>query len=90
VGGGELDARTAESWGWLNRALPAAELGPAADGPLFHGLRVESGLFDQCLGLPHTRPTLRRFLDLGGQTAAGERRVGNVALEATRRAAARD
>jgi len=28
LGGGDLDAKTAEDWGWLNRALPPNEIGP--------------------------------------------------------------
>src|SRR6202035_4416668 len=28
LGGVDLDAETAERWGWLNRALPPAEVGP--------------------------------------------------------------
>jgi enoyl-CoA hydratase/carnithine racemase len=31
LGGVDLDAETAERWGWLNRALPPAELGPFVD-----------------------------------------------------------
>jgi enoyl-CoA hydratase/carnithine racemase len=32
LGGEDLDARTAEAWGYLNRALPAEEIGPFVDG----------------------------------------------------------
>jgi enoyl-CoA hydratase/carnithine racemase len=31
LGGVDLDAETAERWGWLNRALPPAEVGPFVD-----------------------------------------------------------
>lgn len=31
LGCGDVDAATAERWGWVNRALPAAELGPFVD-----------------------------------------------------------
>ena len=31
LGGVDLDAETAERWGWLNRALPPADLGPFVD-----------------------------------------------------------
>lgn len=31
LGGEDLDAQTAERWGWLNRALPPADLGPFVD-----------------------------------------------------------
>jgi enoyl-CoA hydratase/carnithine racemase len=31
LGGGDIDARTAERWGWLNRALPPSDLGPFVD-----------------------------------------------------------
>ncbi|MEM7423062.1 MAG: enoyl-CoA hydratase/isomerase family protein [Pseudomonadota bacterium] len=31
LGCDDLDAATAEAWGWLNRALPAAEIGPFVD-----------------------------------------------------------
>ena len=32
LGGVDIDARTAEQWGWLNRALPADELEDHVDG----------------------------------------------------------
>ena len=32
LGGEDLDAATAERWGYLNRALPAEEIGPFVDG----------------------------------------------------------
>lgn len=31
LGGDDLDAETAEAWGYLNRALPADEIGPFVD-----------------------------------------------------------
>lgn len=32
LGGDDVDAETAEAWGWLNRALGADEIGPFVDG----------------------------------------------------------
>jgi enoyl-CoA hydratase/carnithine racemase len=109
LGGTEVDAARAEAWGWLNRALPAAELRPFVDelaariatfdpavvrrakravalgdqaAELTGRLRTEALLFDECIRLPRSAASMRRFLDLGGQTPEGEQRVGPLAAEA--------
>ena len=55
------------------RAVLAAE-----DRPLVDGLRHETFLFQQLLGHPDARPAIGAFLDAGGQTPAGESRVGDL------------
>ena len=107
LGGVDIDARTAEQWGYLNRALPADELRPfvtelahriasfppsavalakeavnnAIDMPLEEGLLEEQYLFQQLLRTPEAQPTMRRFLEIGGQTRDGEMRMGELAAE---------
>ena len=107
LGGVDVDARTAEQWGYLNRAMPADELRPfvndlayriasfppkavalakeavnnAIDLPLEEGLLEEQYLFQQLLRTPEAQPTMRRFLDMGGQTRDGELRMGELAQE---------
>jgi enoyl-CoA hydratase/carnithine racemase len=103
LGGIDLDAATAERWGYLNRALPAGEIGPyvdalarriasfppeavrlakqavnAADKPLDEGLVEESFLFQQLIRTESGRRNMARFLEIGGQTPEGERRVGEL------------
>ncbi len=112
LGGVDVDAATAERWGWLNRALPPEALGPAvdalahriaglppeavrlakaavdaADGPLAEGLIEEAYLFQKLLRTPGAQRSMRRFLDIGGQTREGERRVGELARAAATAAA---
>ena len=106
LGCDDVDAVTAESWGWVNRALPDAELWPFVDrlarriaGFPAHAvaaaktsvLRAERGVHDDLLlegdafvgtlGGPDTQATMRSFLAAGGQTEAGERRLGELAAE---------
>ncbi len=109
LGCDEVDARTADGWGWVNRVLPADEIGPfvdrlaariasfpthavaaakasvlrSADGdlPLDDVLLAEGAAFDRTLTEPATRAAMRRFLELGGQTPEGERRLGELAAE---------
>ncbi len=96
-GGVDVDAATAERWGWLTRAMPAAELRSHVDAVARRiasmpvqavarckaavdaalpdpapGLRREAELFQHALRDPGTIPAMRRFLELGGQTPAGE------------------
>jgi enoyl-CoA hydratase/carnithine racemase len=104
VGAVDIDGATAERWGFLNRAVPGAELTSfvdalarriasfppeavrlakravlaAEDRPLVDGLRHETFLFQQLLRHPDARPAIRAFLDAGGQTPAGESRVGDL------------
>ncbi len=106
LGCDDIDADTAERWGWVNRVLPDAELRSfvdrlaariasfpahavaaakarvvAADGSLIDDLLAEATAFNATLGEPNTRSSMRRFLDLGGQTPEGERRLGALAAE---------
>lgn len=96
----ELDAETAERWGYLNRALPPEELRPfvdrlavrvarfppeaiaaakravlQAEPPFDEGLREEGFLFQQLLRTEAAGRTMRRFLQLGGQTRKAELRL---------------
>ena len=109
LGGDDVDARTAEAWGWVNRALPADELWPFVDRLAAriasfppHAvaaakacvLRAEIGVepdliaeaaaFGATLGGPGTADAMRAFLDQGGQTRAGELRLGALAGEVGR------
>ena len=102
----DLDAETAERWGWLNRAFPPAEIGPfverlatriasfpaeaialakasvvAGEAPWAEGLAEESLNFQRTLRTQGAQRNMRRFLEVGGQTAAGEMRVGDLCAE---------
>jgi enoyl-CoA hydratase/carnithine racemase len=106
LGCDDVDARTAEAWGWVNRALPADELWPFVDRLVQrlasfpphavaaakamvlraeHGvhddLLAEGAAFNGTIGHPATTAAMQRFLELGGQTPAGERRLGDLAGE---------
>ncbi len=97
LGGDDLDAETATSWGLLNRALAASEIDGFvsrlarriasfppdavrlaktsvnnADLPLGEGLIEEAFLFDTLVRTPEAQNSMRRFLELGGQTREGE------------------
>jgi enoyl-CoA hydratase/carnithine racemase len=100
LGGIDMDADTAERWGYLNRAFEAGQIGPyvewlaqriasfpveavrltkeainSADKPLAEGFRDESYLFQQLVRSDSGRRNMRKFLDLGGQTRAGELKI---------------
>jgi enoyl-CoA hydratase/carnithine racemase len=104
LGCDEVDAETAERWGWVNRVLPADQIdafvdrlagriasfpAPAVAAAKASVLRAEAGVreqllaegdaFDATLGDDTTRRMLERFLELGGQTPEGERRLGELA-----------
>jgi enoyl-CoA hydratase/carnithine racemase len=104
LGCDDVDAATAERWGWVNRVLPAREIGPFVDrlagriasfparavaAAKASVVRAESGVEDQLLaegnafnatlGGDDTQRRMRRFLELGGQTPDGERRLGELA-----------
>jgi enoyl-CoA hydratase/carnithine racemase len=106
LGCDELDADTAEGWGWLNRALAPGELRPfverlarriasfpapaiaaakravlAAEPDWTAGLLDESFAFQQLLRTPEAQRGMRRFLERGGQTREGERRLGALCAE---------
>ena len=106
LGCDDIDATTAERWGWVNRVLPAdeidvfverlagriasfaphavaaakasvvsAEIGVVAD------LLAETVAFNGTLASDVTQDRMQRFLDAGGQTPEGERRLGELAGE---------
>ena len=100
MGGIDMDAATAERWGYLNRAFEPGQVGPyvewlaqriasfpaeavrltkqainSADKPLAEGLRDESYLFQQLVRTESGQRNMRKFLEVGGQTRAGELRI---------------
>lgn len=106
LGCDDIDAETAERWGWVNRLLPAGDVNAFVDrlaariaGFPPHAVarakasvvRSETGVFEQLLAEgdafndtlrdASTRTAIERFLALGGQTPAGERRLGALAAE---------
>ena len=106
LGCDDVDAVTAERWGWVNRVLPPDELRAFVDRLAAriarfpaHAVaaakasvtRAEAGVVDQLLAEgdaftatlpePSTRAAMERFLAGGGQTIAGERRLGELAGE---------
>ena len=106
LGCDDISAELAERWGWINRALPAAELWPhvdrlaariasfpphavaaakacivRAEKDVLPDLHAEGAAFQATLAGAGTRAAMQRFLALGGQTAAGERRLGELAGE---------
>ena len=106
LGCDDVDAALAERWGWVNRALPSAELWPfvnrlaariasfpphavaaakasvlRAEKDVVADLLAEGEAFNGTLGGPGTRAAMERFLASGGQTVAGEQRLGELAGE---------
>jgi enoyl-CoA hydratase/carnithine racemase len=106
LGCDDVDAAQAERWGWINRALPSAELWPfvnrlaariasfpphavaaakasvlRAEKEIEADLLAEGEAFNGTLGGPGTRTAMERFLASGGQTVAGEQRLGELAGE---------
>ena len=106
LGCDDIDAVTAERWGWVNRVLPGDEIdafverlaGRIASFPAHAvaaakasvvrsevgveaDLLAESIAFNATLTSDETHDRMRRFLDLGGQTPDGERRLGELAGE---------
>jgi enoyl-CoA hydratase/carnithine racemase len=102
----DIDADTAERWGYLNRALEPRELRPfverlarriasfpagaiasakqavlAAEPDPGAGLLEEGFLFQQLVRTPEAQRLMRRFLEHGGQTREGERRLGALCSE---------
>jgi enoyl-CoA hydratase/carnithine racemase len=103
LGCDDIDAETAERWGWVNRALPRKQLRPfverlaariasypahavaaakasvlRAEKEVAADLLAEGNAFSGTLGGPGTREAMERFLAIGGQTAAGEARLGDL------------
>lgn len=106
LGCDDIDAATAERWGWVNRVMPADELAAfvdrlaariasfpahavaaakarvvAAEGVLTDDLLAEGNAFNATLAAVDTQAALRRFMELGGQTPDGERRLAELAAE---------
>jgi len=106
LGCDDLDAESAERFGWLNRALAPDELRPfvtrlarriaafppgavaaakravlAAEPAWTDGLLDESLAFQQLLRTPEAQRAMRRFLERGGQTREGERKLGALCAE---------
>ena len=104
LGADDVDAETAERWGFLNRAMSGDSLSayvdalatriasfpPAAvreakravnasvERSLDEGLKYESYLFQVLLRDVDARPSMRQYLDAGGQTRDVELRIGSV------------
>ena len=106
LGCDDVPAETAEAWGWINRALPAAELWPhvdrlaariasfpahavaaakasvlRAEKEVVPDLLAEAVAFQGTLGGAGTRAAMESFMASGGQTPAGELRLGELAAE---------
>jgi enoyl-CoA hydratase/carnithine racemase len=106
LGCDDLDAESAERFGYLNRALAPGELRPfvdrlarrisafpagavaaakqavlAAEPDWTEGLLDESLAFQRLLRTPEAQRAMRRFLARGGQTRAGELRLGELCAE---------
>jgi enoyl-CoA hydratase/carnithine racemase len=104
LGCDDIPAELAEAWGWVNRALPSAELWPfvdrlaariasfpphavaaakacvlRAEKDVVPDLLAEAAAFQGTLGGAGTREAMARFLASGGQTPAGEQRLGELA-----------
>jgi enoyl-CoA hydratase/carnithine racemase len=104
LGADDVDAATAERWGFLNRAMSGDSLSayvdavatriasfpPAAvreakravnasvERSLDEGLKYESYLFQVLLRDADAQPSMRQYLDAGGQTRDVELRIGSV------------
>lgn len=106
LGCDDVDAHTAERWGWVNRVLPADEIDAFVDRLVGRiasfppdavaaakesVVRAETGVesdllaetvaFNATLASDDTHDRMQRFLDAGGQTPEGERRLGDLAGE---------
>jgi len=104
LGADDVDAETAERWGFLNRAMSGDSLSayvdavatriasfpPAAvreakravnasvERSLEEGLKYESYLFQVLLRDADAQPSMRQYLDAGGQTRDVDLRIGSV------------
>jgi len=106
LGCDDVDAATAQAWGWVNRALPPEELRPfvdrlarriasfpahavaeakasvlRAEQAVTQHLLDEAAGFNRTLAGAGTREAMQRFLASGGQTPAGEGRLGALCGE---------
>ncbi|MGB1385729.1 MAG: enoyl-CoA hydratase/isomerase family protein [Ilumatobacteraceae bacterium] len=104
LGADDVDAETAERWGFLNRAMSGDSLSAYVDAvatriasfpsaavreakravnasverSLDEGLKYESYLFQVLLRDADAQPSMRQYLDAGGQTRDVELRIGSV------------
>lgn len=103
LGCADFDADLAERYGWVNRALPADEIGrfvddlarriasyPAeaialakeslnrSDLGLVEGLIDEAHSFNQTLATAPAQARMQRFMEIGGQTAEGEKNLDDL------------
>jgi enoyl-CoA hydratase/carnithine racemase len=108
LGCDDVDAATAERWGWVNRVVPTEELHGVVDrlatriagfpphavaaakasvlvaeAGVTEQLLAEGDAFNRTLGEPRAVASMQRFLERGGQTPDGERRLGALAAELT-------
>lgn len=103
LGCDDVDAETAEAWGWVNRSLPPGEIWPyvdrlarriasfpthavaaakaavlRAEKNVPEDLLAEGNAFSGLLRHPDSQEAMRTFLARGGQTPAGESRLGSL------------
>jgi enoyl-CoA hydratase/carnithine racemase len=104
LGCGDFTADVAERYGYINRALPADEIGPfvedlayriasfpaqavalakksvqnAANLPIVEGLLEETALFMHSLSLKQAQSRMKKFMEIGGQTHAGELDIDRI------------
>jgi enoyl-CoA hydratase/carnithine racemase len=106
LGCDDIDAATAERWGWVNRVVPNDEIDAFVDrlagriasfpshavaaaknivvrseADVEDDLLAETVAFNATLASDETHDRMQRFLDAGGQTPEGERRLGELAGE---------
>ena len=113
LGGIDLDAVTAERWGYLNRALAPEQIDEfvhslasriaasspdavrltralvvaAEDRPVEEGLREESFALQHLMASAGSRASIERFLEIGGQTRDGEKRLDELLADVIRTSA---
>ncbi|MEM7078220.1 MAG: enoyl-CoA hydratase/isomerase family protein [Pseudomonadota bacterium] len=107
LGADDLDAETAERWGYLNRIFAADEIdgwvmnfarriasfpkeavrlakasvNAASVGSVEDGLRQEAYLFQRLLRNDSAQESMKRYLEIGGQTREGELRVNELSAQ---------
>ena len=106
LGCDDIDADTAEKWGWVNRTLNENELWPfvnrmakriasfppaavqeakaailRSDHNIHDELLQEAIGFNKLLADPRAQTAMQNFMERGGQTSEGEKRLGELAGE---------
>ena len=106
LGCDDIDADTAEQWGWVNRTLNEDELWPfvnrmaqriasfppqavaeakaavlRSDHNITEELLEEASGFNRLLADPRAQTAMQNFMARGGQSAEGEKRLGELAGE---------